>query len=121
LSVKERVAVDDWLASPFHFHAMRDWYTHTDLILAGMWGGVGNILPSPTDLFRHWTGWRMENDHLDQDILSDTVWPTIRRSLLVHDSVFTGTLGGVAFPPYGGLPPGSHIGQNAFIHFNAAG
>jgi hypothetical protein len=120
LSVKERVAVDDWLRSPFHFHAMRDWYTHTDLILAGMWGGVGNILPSPTDLFRQWTAWRMENTHLDQDILSDTVWPTIRRSLLIHDSVFTGTLGGVAFPPYGDPPPGSHIGQNAFVHFSGA-
>jgi hypothetical protein len=120
LSVKERVAVDAWLHSRYFFHAMRDWYTHTDLILAGMWGGVGNILPSPTELFRLWSGWRMENDHIDQDILSDTVWPAIRPSLLVHDSIFTGTLGSVPFPPYGALPAGSHIGQNAMVHFNAA-
>ena len=120
LSVKERVAVDAWLASDCYFHAMRDWYTHTDLILAGMWGGVGGILPSPLDLFRASTGWRVENDHIDQDILTDTVWPTIRHSLLIHDSVFTGTLGGVPFPPFGGLPAGSHIGQNAFVHFNPA-
>jgi tetratricopeptide (TPR) repeat protein len=59
LNVKERVAVDAWLRSGCYFHAMRDWYTHTDLILAGMWGGVGNILPSPTDLFRARTGWRV--------------------------------------------------------------
>lgn len=121
LNVKERVAVDAWLRSDRYFHAMRDWHTHTDLILAGMWGGVGNILPSPTELFRASTAWRVENDHIDQDILSDTVWPTIRRSILIHDSVFTGTLGSIPFPPYGDLPAGSHIGQNAFVHFSPAG
>jgi len=121
LSTKERVTVDAWLASGRCFHVMRDNLTHTDLILAGMWGGVGNILPSPTELFRFRTGWRIENDHVDQDLLSDTVWPTIRHSLLVHDSIFTGTLGAVPFPPYGALPAGSHVGQNAFVHFRSAG
>jgi hypothetical protein len=120
LCIKERVAVDAWLASDRWFHAMRDWYTHTDLLLAGMWGGVGNVLPSPTDLFRARTNWRLENDHVDQDLLSDTVWPTIRGSILIHDSVFTGTLGARPFPPFGALPEGSHIGQNAFVHFNPA-
>ena len=120
LNVKERVAVDAWLRSDCYFHAMRDWHTHTDLILAGMWGGVGGILPSPTDLFRASTEWRMENDHIDQDILSDTVWPAIRRSILIHDSVFTGTLGSIPFPPYGALPAGQHIGQNGFVHFSPA-
>ncbi len=120
-NVKERVAVDAWLRSDRYFHVMRDWHSHTDLILAGMWGGVGNILPSPTELFRASTSWRVENDHVDQDILSDTVWPAIRHSILIHDSVFTGTIGSVAFPPFGHLPKGSHIGQNAFVHFSPAG
>jgi hypothetical protein len=117
LSVKERVAVDAWLASSCWFHTMRDWYTHTDLVLAGMWGGVGNILPGPDGLMRAYTGWRMEGDHLDQDVLSETVWPTIRSSCLIHDSIFTGCLGSVPFPPYGTLMPGHHIGQNAMVHF----
>ncbi len=121
LNVKERVAVDAWLRSDRYFHAMRDWYTHTDLILAGMWGGVGGVLPSPAELFRASTEWRIENDHIDQDILSDTVWPAVRSSLLIHDGIFTGTLGSVPFPPFGDLPAGSHIGQNSFVHFNAAG
>jgi Tfp pilus assembly protein PilF len=117
LSVKERVAVDAWLSSRHYFHVMRDWYSHTDLILAGMWGGIGGILPPPSDLVRAWTRWRVEGDHIDQDILSDTIWPTIRASVLIHDSVFTGTLGGLPFPPYGAPSPGSYIGQNAFQHF----
>ena len=118
LSVKERVAVDAWINSPFHFHAMRDWYTHTDLLLAGMWGGSGGILPAPETLMMNFKGWRVENDHIDQDVLSEMVWPIVRHDILVHDSVFTGCLGSVPFPPFGALPPGSHIGQNAFRWFS---
>jgi hypothetical protein len=117
LSVKERVAVDAWLASACWFHAMRDWYTHTDVLLAGMWGGVGNVLPGADALMRDYVGWRMENDHLDQDVLSERVWPTIRSSCLIHDSIFTGCLGSVPFPPFGTLMPGHHVGQNAMVHF----
>jgi hypothetical protein len=121
LTVKERMAVDDWLQSPFHFHAMRDWFTHTDLLLAGMWGGVGGILPPPATLMRAYTAWRMENDHVDQDLLSETVWPAIRRNVLIHDSIFQPCLGSVPFPPFGSLPAGHHIGQNAFVHFSKSG
>ena len=117
LSVKERVAVDGWLQSGYHFHAMRDWYTHTDLLLAGLWGGVGGILPNVETLLTHYTAWRVENDHVDQDLLAETVWPAIRRDVLIHDSVFTGCLGSVPFPPFGALLPGMHIGQNAFHLF----
>lgn len=121
LTVKERVAVDDWLRSDFHFHAMRDWYSHTDLLLAGMWGGVGGILPSPAVLLRDHTPWRMENDHADQDLLSQRVWPAIRRDVLIHDSIFAPCLGSAPFPPFGALPAGHHIGQNAFLHFSKSG
>ncbi len=117
LSVKERVAVDAWLQSRCWFHAMRDWYTHTDLLLAGMWGGVGNVLPPVATMMASYTAWRMENDHVDQDVLSETVWPTIRNHVLLHDSVFAPCLGSVPFPPYGDLAPGLHVGQNAFLHF----
>jgi len=117
LTIKERVAVDDWLRSGKHFHVMRDFRTHTDLVLAGLWGGVGGILPAPARLWEHFKPWRLENDHVDQDLLTVTVWPTLKQSCLIHDSVFTGCLGSVPFPPYGELPAGHHVGQNAFIHF----
>ena len=117
LTVKERVAVDAWLASNCHFHAMRDYFTHTDLLLAGMWGGVGGILPSIDTLFANRQGWRAEGNHIDQDLLSETVWPAIRHRCLIHDSVFTGCLGSVPFPPFGALLPGFHIGENSFLRF----
>ena len=99
-------------------HIMRDFYTHTDLILAGMWGGVGGLLPNVDTLFNNRRGWRTEGNHIDQDLLSETVWPAIRGRALIHDSVFTGCLGSVPFPPYADLPPGHHIGQNAFMLFS---
>lgn len=120
LSVKERVAVDAWLQSCYRFHAMRDWFTHTDLLLAGLWGGVGGLLPPVEELLAGFKGWRMENDHIDQDLLAETVWPAIRGDILIHDSVFTGCLGSVAFPPFGASLPGIHVGQNAFHHFAKA-
>jgi len=121
LTVKERVAVDAWLQSDFHFHAMRDWYTHTDLLLAGMWGGVTGILPPPATLMRRYSFYRMENDHIDQDLLTETVWPVVRRAILIHDSIFQPCLGSLPFPPFGFLPDGHHIGQNAFLHFSKTG
>lgn len=119
LTVKERVAVDAWLASDYPFHAMRDWYSHTDLLLAGMWGGVGGILPQVQDLLAAWRGWRVEHDHVDQDVLAETVWPIVRGHVLIHDSIFAPCLGSVPFPPFGHLPPSMHVGQNAFVHFQA--
>lgn len=117
LTVKERVAIDAWLQSTFHFHAMRDWYTHTDLLLAGMWGGVGGLLPPVATLLGAYRGWRVEHNHVDQDLLSETVWPIVRDHVLIHDSVFAPCLGSVPFPPFGALPADMHVGQNAFHHF----
>jgi tetratricopeptide (TPR) repeat protein len=121
LTVKERVAVDAWLASDRPFHVMRDYYSHTDLILAGMWGGVGGILPPVATLLRAYRGWRIEHDHVDQDLLAETVWPIIRQHTLIHDSVFAPCLGAMPFPPFGHLPPNMHVGQNAFLLFQPPG
>jgi hypothetical protein len=117
LTVKERVAVDAWLASDAYFHMMRDFYTHTDLILAGMWGGVANILPNIEKLWEAYRPPHVQGRTADQRFLGDLVWPTVSQSCIIHDSAFTGCLGSVSFPPYGELFPGHHIGQNAFIHF----
>lgn len=121
LTVKERVAIDDWLRSGRRFHTMRDYCTHTDLLLAGLWGGVGGILPPPSALLDAFIGFRVENTHIDQDLLTETVWPIVRDDILIHDSIFQPCLGSVPFPPYGALPEGHHIGQNSFLHFVKSG
>lgn len=112
VNVKERVAVDEWLRSGKWFHAMRDFPSHTEVILAGMWGGVAGVLPLLKDLREHFKPATAPTRTYDQHLLRESVWPIVRQSALIHDSVYTGCLGSVPFPDFGALPPKNHIGQN---------
>jgi len=112
VSVKERVAVDEWLASDRWFHAMRDFASHTEVLLAGMWGGATGALPGVAELRRRFRPGKAPTRTFDQVFLRECVWPLVRGSVLVHDSVYTGCLGSVPFPSVGGLPPRHHVGQN---------
>lgn len=113
LTVRERVAVDDWLLGEMPFHAMRDWWSHSELLLAGMWGGCGGLL---TGLAGHIEAYfkrpEVANRALDQGFLARVIWPAIRGRCLVHDDFF-GNLGARPFPPLGRLPEGEHVGMNA--------
>lgn len=121
LTVRDRVAVDDWLASDLPFHAMRDWWSHTDLLLAGMWGGCGRLLEAIADRVDDYLS-RPEVPHraLDQGFLGLMVWPSIRGRCLIHDDLF-GSLGARPFPPLGRLPPGEHVGMNVSARGRARG
>jgi|GEM_PF-911431 len=112
INVKERVAVDAWLGSGRWFHAMRDFVSHTELLLAGMWGGTGGVLPPVGEMRKVFRPTIAPTRTFDQMLLREVVWPTVRNSVLIHDSVYTGCLGSVPFPPFGGLPPNRHVGQN---------
>lgn len=112
VNVKERVAVDDWIGSGKWFHAMRDFPSHTELILAGMWGGVSGVLPPVEEIRKAFHPKTAPTRTFDQVFLRECVWPMIRGSVLIHDSVYTGCLGSVPFPGIGGLPPKFHVGQN---------
>ncbi len=111
INPREAAAVAAWLDSGALFHAMRDYFTHTDLLLAGMWGGTGGLLP---DLAPHYAPY-LRNDkktfNCDQKFLGDVVWPTIRRHTLVHDSWFR-TDGSHPFPANAPSLQGGHVGQN---------
>lgn len=112
LTVRERVAVDDWLASDKAFHLMRDWWSHTDLMLAGMWGAVGGQLTGIKSLMEaHVAKVSVPNRQIDQQFLASLVWPSIRNHTLIHDDLF-GVLGARPFPPFGRLPEGQHVGMN---------
>ncbi len=115
INVRERAAVNEWLASGRAFHVMRDWWTYTEVMLAGMWGGVGGILPPLQALLQDFTPPGLANWHLDQWFLRSKVWPTARQSCLVHDSRFK-VLDARDFPGGSELPEGHHVGQNASVH-----
>jgi hypothetical protein len=118
VNVREAWAVAQWVASDRWFHAMRDWWTHTDLLLAGMWGGVAGILPDLSAMLMRYRSKTMETPQIDQIFLRDVVWPLIRDQCLVHDRCFTapGALGWDLPEP----PDNVHVGQNVFAAWGEA-
>jgi hypothetical protein len=65
--------------------AIRAGLTHTDFILAGMWGGVAGALPDLQTLADRYASPTIETPHIDQFFLRDCVWQYVRHSCLVHD------------------------------------
>lgn len=112
ISRHEGQAVDQWLASGRWFHAMRDWWTHTDLILAGMWGGIAGVLPPLAEMLAEYRPPDLEARNIDQWFLRDRVWAYVRTSCLVHDRCFAPE----GASPWPGDPPDGrdHVGRDEF-------
>jgi len=109
ISQREAGAVAQWLTSGKRFHVMRDVGSHTELILAGLWGVVSGSLPPLGELMKRFMSVPLKSTHFaDQFFLRQYVWPYARASLMQHDSVF-GFMGGVPFPD-GQRPEGFHVG-----------
>ena len=116
LSEREVAAVDAWLASDRLFHHMRDYFTHTELLLAGMWGGCTGVIPSVSALIESFlSNYKGPARFTDQYFLRAVLWPTVRESILNHDETF-GFHGATPFPDH---PPirwragQFHVGSNA--------
>jgi Tetratricopeptide repeat len=113
INSREARAVAEWLASDRWFHIMRDYWTHTDLILAGMWGGRSGLLPLLMPLIEQYKPGRLETANIDQWFLRDCVWPLIRDRALIHDRNFRA---GNSCPWPDSDPPGNfHVGQNEAV------
>jgi len=111
ISSREATAVDQWLRSGKHFHAMRDSGTHTELLLAGLWGAVCGALPPIGTLMQRFLRNPLESAHFaDQYFLRQYVWPYARISLMQHDSIF-GFLNACPFPD-GATPDDFHVGYS---------
>jgi hypothetical protein len=111
LNLREATAVQEWLASDRHFHLMRDHFDHSELVLAGLWGGVHGALPPLQPLIPEFLASRpgVLNRTADQELLREVLWPTIRTSVLMHDSQFS--FGEPRdFSPFTALPAGAHLG-----------
>lgn len=115
LSYKERAAVDAWLASDKWFHCMRDSYSHSELILAGMWGGFHGALRNiQQDIDQFLSSKFIANRTIDQQFLRRIIWSQIAHSCLTHDST-SYDVDSAPFPDYQlseiEKTPGFHIGM----------
>ena len=100
--------MEEWIASGQAFHVLRDNVIHTELILAGMWGGVAGVLPdirTQSETYVRKSGGRWA----DQHFLRETIWPLIKPYSLTHDAFYS--LGNSRpFPRFGTLPRPLHVG-----------
>jgi hypothetical protein len=84
LSLREKLAVDDWLMSNKDFHIMRDHPYHTAVILGGMWGcrnGILKDIKKDIDDFSKGNFWQV-----DQNFLKEKVYPKIINNSYIHAS-----------------------------------
>jgi len=89
LSEREAAAVQAWLGSPYWFHHMRDYFTHTELLLAGMWGGCGGVFHHVGQQIRDFMAqYQGSQRFTDQYFLKTALWPVVRNSILNHDELF---------------------------------
>ena len=110
VSQREVAAVQQWIGSECWFHVMRDWWTHTDPILAGMWGGISGVLPDLTELLTAYRPKAKETANVDQWFLRDVLWGSVKHSAFVHDRCFR-CPGSYEWPT--ATPAGnSHVGMN---------
>jgi hypothetical protein len=97
LNVREKAAVDAWIASGLPFHLMRDHFNHRDFFLMGMSGFRGGSIPDMADRIARFADHAAKHD--DTNLLSGELWPFMRDRCLVHSSV-PRPLGGEPFPPH---------------------
>ncbi len=115
ISRREVAAIEAWLQSGKCFHLMRDYFSHTELLLAGMWGGCGGIFKNVRQQMVQYIaqGQYLGARVVDQHFLRLHIWPTVKQSLLSHDPVF-GFMDGQDFPPHEAQDLGLdfHVGCN---------
>ena len=76
---------------------MRDHPMHSELMLAGMWGGVAGLLPPLAPQVAAFAAASKDGRLKDQRFLACHVWSLIAERCLVHDSAHPGH--GRPFPP----------------------
>lgn len=115
LSNREQSAVYEWCKSEKWFHHMRDYYTHTELILAGMFGGSAGVFANLKSYMEKYSkSHQGEQRVVDQHFLRHYVWPTVCGEMLSHDSWFAFN-NSVDFPKYASeteLGEKFHVGCN---------
>lgn len=97
ITVRERLAVNEWLQSGLAYHSMKDHPTgHAAWpINAGMWGGYTSGIKNMHEIMQHFrAGKETKSFASDQVFLSRYVAPIVYKSMLIHE-----TFGKTEVPP----------------------
>jgi len=86
LNLREKAAVDEWMASEESFHIMRDHPNHGVHILGGMWGVKNPKLKRMRKMIDKFE--KGDYYQTDQQFLSKMIFPLISNDCMVHDEFF---------------------------------
>ena len=109
ISRREKLAVDEWIASGKQFHLMRDHPSHSNYaMIGGMWGGTHDAIPNMKSLLLNNT--RKHSFLEDMNFLNTMVWTKVKSSVFQHDSFSCGRYG--AYNPFPTSRSGfEHVGS----------
>lgn len=111
LNVREKAAVDEWIASGKTFHVMRDHPHHAQWpMLGGMWGCKGGALPHIVKDIIGFGRWSQKLD--DMRFLAEKVWPHAQADMMHHSSVPTPHPDAKPFPEH--PPYKGYVGEIKF-------
>lgn len=114
INLREKILVDEWLASDKAFHVVRDWYGHIDSILAGLWGVKANLLNGIRQLIEKFVNEnpKLNSYNIDQLFLEREIWPRIASFTLHHSSVYE--VENSSWPQTVPLPISNHTTSDTF-------
>ena len=83
LTVREKIAVDEWILSDKGMHIMRDHPYHNSLVMGGMWGMKKGTFPKMKEMIKTY----IKGDfwQVDQNFLNQIVYPICKNNTFVHD------------------------------------
>ena len=96
LTIREKMAVDEWLDSDKDFHIMRDHPHHTTEILGGMWGVRNGLIKNIKILIGEYIKgnfWQV-----DQNFLREKIYPLVVNHSFIHDSYLNYNTNSKKFP-----------------------
>lgn len=96
LSLREKLAVDKWLASDKQFLVMKDHPWHAGVpILGGLWGVKKGLLPNMAQMINDFIQKDSRNEwQCDQRFLAEKIWPLVQNTSMVFDPFY----GGLDYP-----------------------
>jgi hypothetical protein len=96
LSLREKLAVDKWLASDKQFLVLKDHPWHAGVpILGGLWGVKAGILSNMGQMIHDFIREDPRNEwQCDQRFLAQKIWPKVSHTAMIFDPFY----GGLNYP-----------------------
>ena len=120
LNIRDKAAVDEWIASGKLFHIMRDAKAHSARIMGGMWGARQGAVSNMKSLINNYNRKETNNrKNIDQEFLKEIIYPIVKNNAFIHDFMNRFGEGAKNFPIPRKLPMREFIQNDILMYLNA--